>query len=133
MSVGYEFIPSRAILVFQAPENLQADVTLNKTKKLREVPAGSYWCLKALISILKILFLREGWAPISDHYQHFFFYIARHKCGKGRFIILQEKKLEVSTWFYSWNSQLQTGMCLDMRSLHIAPSLHLTLAVNEII
>lgn len=74
MSVGYEFIPSRAILVFQAPENLQADVTLNKTKKLREVPAGSYWCLKALISILKILFLREGWAPISDHYQHFFFF-----------------------------------------------------------
>lgn len=74
MSVGYEFIPSRAILVLQAPENFQADVTLNKTKKLRDVSAGSYWCLKALISILKILFLREGWAPISDRYQYIYIY-----------------------------------------------------------
>lgn len=74
MSVGYEFIPSRAILVLQAPENFQADVTLNKTKKLRDVSAGSYWCLKALISILKILFLREGWAPISDRYQYIYIF-----------------------------------------------------------
>lgn len=109
MSVGYEFIPSRAILVFQAPENLQADVTLNKTKKLREVPAGSYWCLKALISILKILFLREGWAPISDHYQHFFFshcktqmwkrevyYIAGKEVGSEHLVLFLEQS--ASNW-----------------------------------
>lgn len=71
MSVGYEFIP-RPILVLQAPEHFQADVTLNKSKKFGELSAGSYCCLKALISILKLLVLREGWAPISDHYQYFF-------------------------------------------------------------
>lgn len=64
---AYKFTPRRPIVIFQTPENFLADVTLNKTKKLGDISADSYWCLKAVIPMLKLLLLkvREEQAPVT--------------------------------------------------------------------